>query len=107
MMARRLEGCDGGNRLSRGRRSRTSSKRRRRLHALASKIPARPPVRKMADRRLAVAFHEARLLWSTVMTTFPRACPVPRYRIASAVSRNGYRRSITGTTLPFAMRSLR
>jgi|SRR5579859_2029656 len=37
--------------------------------------------------------------YSTVMTTFPTACPASRYRIASATSRNGKRLSMTGVTL--------
>jgi hypothetical protein len=44
---------------------------------------------------------------STVITTFPRACPAPRYRSASAASLNGNRLSITGTTLPASISSLR
>ncbi len=35
------------------------------------------------------SYSEVLLFCSTVMTTFPRACPSSRYRIASAVSRNG------------------
>jgi hypothetical protein len=34
-------------------------------------------------------YSEVLLFWSTVMTTFPRACPASRYRIASATSLNG------------------
>src|SRR5712691_5504114 len=43
---------------------------------------------------------------STVMTTFPLACPSSRYRIASGTSLNGYVLSITGTTLPASRSSL-
>ena len=45
--------------------------------------------------------------FSIVIIIFPRACPSPRYRSASAASLNGYRLSITGTTLPASSSSLR
>jgi len=54
--------------------------------------------------------HHPRLRYSwyvTVMTTFPRACPASRYRIASAVSLSGYHLSITGTTLPASNNAFR
>src|SRR5215204_1534711 len=42
-----------------------------------------------------------------VMTTFPRACPPSRYRMASGASSSGYVLSMTGVTFPDSMSSLR
>ena len=43
----------------------------------------------------------------TVMTTFPRACPSSRYRMASGTSASGYVLSMTGVIFPDSMSSLR
>src|SRR3712207_5803768 len=43
----------------------------------------------------------------TVMTTFPRACPSSRYRMASGTSASGYVLSMTGASLPVSMSCLR
>ena len=53
--------------------------------------PPRPAV------RLAVLTTSA---GQTVTTTFPCACPWPRYASASPISSSWYRRSITGVTFP-------
>src|ERR1035437_11158826 len=45
------------------------------------------------------------LLLSKVMTTFPRACPCSRYRIASGTSLKLQHLSITGVTFPAFMSS--
>src|SRR5919112_599210 len=41
------------------------------------------------------------------MTTFPRACPSSRYRMASGTSASGYVLSITGVIFPDSVSSLR